>query len=65
MWGLFRPPPSRQRRSAFAEWAVKDAQILVRRQRLAVLQRRVVPTRLPWSDRALVDALARMAPRKR
>jgi hypothetical protein len=42
----------------------KDAEILILRHQLAVLRRQVAPRRFAWSDRALVSALARLAPQQ-
>jgi putative transposase len=43
----------------------KDAEILVLRHQLAVLQRQVARPRFTWSDRALVALLAGLVPRER
>jgi putative transposase len=43
----------------------KEAEILLLRHQLAVLQRQVARPRFTWSDRALVGALAHLVPRER
>ena len=44
---------------------IKEIEILVLRHQLAVLQRRTPQSRLNWSDRAVIAALARLLPTRR